>query len=354
MNQPRWRGLKYGMAGMVVLVLAVAIGSAQRGPKVYLMYDMEGVTGAVEQGDYDTTSPDYGKVQQSLTEDVNAAVRGLLKAGAREVVITDCHASGNTTGPDYLIDQLPKGARFDIRDAPYDPYVEGIDKSYDALVMIGMHVRGGATNGFTPHTYFGMVRWNVNGLEMSETSEVALSAARFGIPLILVTGDNYHKAEVAEFSKAEYVIVKNAVSARNAEARPRDQVSAEIEAAAERGLKNRKEIGSYKLPAKFISQFKFPIADYTAMASNYPGAQIVDNKTLGLTTSTYLDALIAYRSISNFMRYTTSYTLIQQIRKLPGGPEMVRQAQGMLPPRNYEPTSKELEVDNKLSKWGYQ
>jgi len=33
---------------------------------------------------------------------------------------------------------------------------------------------------------------------------------------------------------------------------------------------------------------------------------------------------------------------------------MVRQAQGMPASRNYEPTWKELAIDNKLSKWGYQ
>ena len=251
------------------------------------------------------------------------------------------------------MEQLPKGVRFDIRDAPYDPYIEGIDKSYDALVMVGMHVRSGSV-GITPHTYFGMVRWNLNGLEMSETSEVALSAARYGIPLILVTGDDHHKAEVAEFSKAEYVVVIKDIDARKAEALPRAEVSAQIEQAAERGLRNRKAIPPYKFPAKLESQFKFPLSDYAAIASNYPNATIVDNKTIGLTTTNYLDALLAYRSISNFMRYATAYTLLEEIRKLPGGPDIVKQAQGKLPPRNYDPTSKSLAVDNKLDKWGYQ
>lgn len=326
---------------------------AQKGYKVLLAYDMEGVTAAENQGEYDTNSPKYAEIQKSLTEDVNAAIRGLQKAGAREIVLTDCHASGNTKGPDYLLDQLPKGARFEMRETPYDPYTDVADKSFDAIAMVGMHVRSGA-QGFTPHTYFGMVRWNYNGLEMSETHEVAMAAARFGMPLILVTGDDQHKTEVAEFSKAEYVVVKKAVSAQKAEARPRDQVSAEIEQAAERGLKNMKSNLAYKFTGKGVNTFKFPLAEYTAMASNYPGIEIVDDKTLKLTTQTYMEGLVAYRSISNFMRYSTADTLVKMIQTLPGGPDMVRAARAKLPPRNYESTSKTLVVDNKLDKWGYQ
>lgn len=337
-----------------VSVLVVSVGHAQKtGPKILLAFDMEGVTGAEQAGDYSYSNPNYKKTQQSLTDDVNAAIRGLLKGGASEVVLTDCHASDNNASADYVLDQLPKGARFDMRDKPFDPYVDGPDKSYDALAMVGMHVRSG-TEGFAPHTYYGTIRWNMNGLEMSETSMVALSAARFGIPLVLVTGDDRHKPEVAEFSKAEYVIAKKSISNQKAEARPRDQVSADIEAAAERGLKNIKQNPPYKFAAKIISTAKFPLSDYTAMMSNYPGVAIVNDKTLGFTNDTYFEALKIYLGLSNLLRYATADTLLKAINETPGGADIVRLARTKIPPRNYDPSSTPFKVDNKLNRWGYE
>jgi D-amino peptidase len=337
-----------------VSLLVVSVGHAQKtGPKVLLAFDMEGVTGAEQAGDYNYTNPNYKKTQQSLTDDVNAAIRGLLKGGAAEVVLTDCHASDNNVSTDYLLDQLPKGARFDMRDQPFDPYVDGPDKTYGALAMVGMHVRSGS-DGFAPHTYYGTIRWNMNGLEMSETSMVALSAARFGVPLVLVTGDDRHKSEVTEFSKAEYVIVKKAITNQKAEARPRDEVSADIEAAAERGLMNIRQNPPYKFTTKISSTAKFPMSDYTAMMSNYPGVTVVNDKTLGFTTATYLDSLKIYLGLSNLLRYATADTLLKAINQIPGGAEIVRSARAKMPPRNYDPSLTPFKVDNKLNRWGYE
>jgi D-aminopeptidase len=87
---------------------------AQQGPKVLLLYDMEGVTDATGPQDVGMGSQTYPATRESLTEDVNAAIRGLFKAGAREIVLTDGHGSGNPD-PDYLLAKLPQGTRFDIR-----------------------------------------------------------------------------------------------------------------------------------------------------------------------------------------------------------------------------------------------
>jgi D-amino peptidase len=326
---------------------------AANGKKALIVYDMEGVTGADTAGDYDTDSPDYARVRQSLTDDINAVVEGLKKAGVTEIVISDCHASGNALEPDYLMAQIPAGARFDMRDKPYDPYVI-VDKSYDAMVMVGMHAYSGSKGGFTPHTYFGTVQWEMNGLKMSETSEVAFSAASIGIPLILVSGDDVHKAQVAEFSKAEYVVTKKALSSTKAEPRDRAVVSKELADGAETGFKHRKEIGIYKLPAQVDSKWIFPYSELAAMASNYPGVTIVNDKTVEIKNTNYMDAMLAYRSISNFIRYCTAYMMIEQIQQGPDGAAKYKAMRAGLPPRDYTPGPNALAIDNKLNKWGYQ
>src|SRR5687767_13981216 len=201
--------------------------TAQTGLKVLLLYDMEGVTGAVRGSDVSSSSETYAATRESLTADVNAAIAGLLKAGATEVVLTDGHGSGSNE-PDYILEKLPKGARFDLRDVPYDPYIETMDKSFAAMVAIAMHGRAGG-KAFLAHTYNGHTKWVMGSHDMNESMLVAASAARFDIPLILVTGDDVLQQEIADFSPAtEYVVVKRAVSAESAEPRSREEVSGEI------------------------------------------------------------------------------------------------------------------------------
>lgn len=304
------------------------------GPKVLLAYDLEGVRASVERGDYSVGHPNYPQIRQSLVDEVNAAIRGLLAAGASEVVLTDCHASGNTES-DYPADQLPKGARLDIRHEPYDPYVEAMDPTYDALVMIGMHARSGS-DGFSPHTYFGNTRWTLNGHTMSETSMVAMSAARYGIPLILVAGDDVHQPEVAEFSNAEYVVVKESLGPREARSRPKEAVLGEIEASARRALSNLARYEPYDFSPPIRNQFHFSRWSQIAIAGNIPGLVPVDDRTVAMVTDDYLDALLQFRTLS-IIYYAIGRT---------AGEEQ----------RSWEPTTVGIDLSdiNKLGTHGYQ
>ena len=159
-------------------------------PKVLIIYDMEGVSGAVAPDYVMFDKPaTYAIGRKSLTSDVNAAVRGLAKGGAASIWIEDGHGSGNTHEPDLLVDQLDPHASFDFRPYSYDPYSTGIDGSIDAIVCIGMHAKAN-TPGFMAHTWTFDVDFRVNNVEFTETHIVAASGARWGIPVIMVSGDD--------------------------------------------------------------------------------------------------------------------------------------------------------------------
>jgi D-amino peptidase len=301
---------------------------------VLLLYDMEGITGAVQPTDVNSGSPTYQATRESLVEDVNAAIRGLLAAGAREVVVTDGHGSGSPE-PDYMLERMPAGARHEIRDEPYDPYIDLMDRSFTAVVAIAMHSRAGA-NGFLAHTYNGHTRWVMHGHDMNESMLVAASAARFGTPLILVTGDDVLQKEVEAFSpRTEYVVVKTAVSVEEARPRPRAEVSARIEAAAARALRSVRDIPAWdpRLPAEFDNEYGYIMAEHAAVAINYPGAAVVDEKTVRVRARSFLDAYLAFRALAGFTGLATQRVLLDGVRAQTGGPELVRQAQARLPAR---------------------
>jgi D-amino peptidase len=330
------------LTAAAVLVSAGLIAQPRQ-VKVLLLYDMEGISAAVKPSDVNFGSPSYPPTREALTEDVNAAIRGLQKAGATEIVLTDGHGSGNPD-PDYLLDKMPKGARFDLRDVPYDPYIEAMDKSFDAMVAVAMHGRAGG-KAFLAHTYNGHTRWVMAGHDMNESMLVAASAARFDIPLILVTGDDVLRDEIKAFSpETEYVVVKKALSVSEAEARPRADVSADIEAAAERALRNRGKIKPWRpaeITREFDNHYGYILPEQAAIAVNFPGAVVVDNKTVNVRARSFFEAYLAFRGLAAFTGYATSRMALTAVRQMDGGADLIRKAQEQLPSREqrtFKPT----------------
>jgi D-amino peptidase len=325
------------IAFAAVLLVCVALrGTAQTGPKVLLLYDMEGVSAAVRPQDVNFGSDTYAATRASLTDDVNAAIRGLLKAGAREVVLTDGHGSGNPE-PDYLIDRLPPGARFEIRSEPYDPYLDAMDDTYDAMVAVAMHGRAGG-RAFLAHTYNGHTRWQMGMHDMNESMLVAASFSRFDVPLILVTGDDVLREEIAAFSPdTEYVTVKRANSVEEAEPRPREEVSREIEAAAVRAVGKLKNIAPWRprelQVGEFENRFGYVLPEQAGVAIAFPGAYSIDNKTIGLRTRSFVEAYQAFRALAGFTGLVGSSLMLRWLRETPGGQETFRTLQQRLPTR---------------------
>ena len=59
--------------------------------KIFIMTDMECVSGLTSNVYLDMSSPRYEITRQNLTKDINAAVEGSFKAGADEVEVRDGH-----------------------------------------------------------------------------------------------------------------------------------------------------------------------------------------------------------------------------------------------------------------------
>jgi len=321
----------------------------QVGSKILLVYDMEGVTDVVTPGTVLIDSDGFAAARESLTEDVNAAIRGLLKAGAHEVVLTDGHGSGNPE-PDYLTGQLPPGARHEIRDQAYDPYIDVVDSSFSAVVAIGMHAGSGET-GFSPHTVLPYARWIANGQALNESMIVAASAGRYNVPLILVTGDNVLGREVQSFSpETSYVTVKTAVSISAAEPRPRLEVTNDISLAAERALRQIDRVRPWTalVNTPLHNEFGYRTEQQTALAAIYPGTRVLNNKAVVLETPTFLDAYLAYRALSSYTFLAHMRWIVETMPEVKGGNDVLSELARLFPPRSqrtFTPTSDTIQLD---------
>jgi D-amino peptidase len=260
------------------------------GPKVLVYYDLEGISGVTAARQVIFGQPEYPASRQKLTDDVNAAIAGLKEGGAGDIVVTDAHGSGNDEEPDILIPKLDHRATFLFKDHPFDPYVESPDSSFQAIVCIGMHARA-RTPGFMAHTVTVEPTYNVNGVWLTETSIVARSAARYGIPVIMVSGDDVLRGQIKEeFPTTEYAVVKTADGRAHAKPLPfavaHENIRRAAKAAIERlaSFKPLTVEASYRFDLSYLNKLE---ADLASSAAG-PGTERVDSVTFRYTTPDFI------------------------------------------------------------------
>jgi D-amino peptidase len=202
--------------------------------QVYITADMEGITGLVDAIDVQPGGADYERGRVMMTQDVNAAIRGALAAGATRVVVNDAH------GPmrNLLPDQLHPAARL-VRGRPKAMgMLEGLDGSFDAVLCVGYHSRAG-TLGVLSHSFMGHEiedMW-LDGDPVGEIGLIHATAAALGVPVVLLTGDDAACAEMTAWDPGvRTVAVKAACDRFAADLLPVPEALEAIETAARDAL----------------------------------------------------------------------------------------------------------------------
>ncbi len=193
--------------------------------------DMEGATGVTWPGDVEPGTEQWQRCRRMFTSDVNAAIAGFFDAGADEVLVNEAHS----TMRNLLLEELDHRAVMLTGRHKELSMVEGIqDQSVEAVAFLGYHAPAGA-EGVLAHTYLAnsITSVRVNGEIGSEGRLNAHVAAEFGVPVVLVTGDDRTCADAAGYApQAITVAVKDCVSRYAAICRPPEQTAAAITAAA--------------------------------------------------------------------------------------------------------------------------
>lgn len=162
--------------------------------KVLISVDMEGVAGVVTADQLGPAGFEYGRFREFMTREALAAVTGARAAGATEIVVADAHGNGQN----LLIEQFPEDVRI-IRSWPRKlSMVAGVDEDVDALVFIGYHAGTNNPTGVRAHTFSSanLTRVAVNGTNVTEGSWNAAIAGYFGVPVVMISGDDAAVAEV--------------------------------------------------------------------------------------------------------------------------------------------------------------
>jgi D-amino peptidase len=196
------------VASLVLAMFAAPAAEAQpRKLKIHISVDMEGVAGAVTGEQLGPQGFEYARFREFMTAEALAAVEAALEAGATEIVVADSHGNGQN----LLIEKFPKGVTI-VRSWPRPlGMMQGIDETFDGAIFIGYHASIHVPEGVRAHTYssarFAALR--LNGLPVSEAHLSAAIAGHFGVPVLLVAGDDVTVREAREqLGNIEGAVVK--------------------------------------------------------------------------------------------------------------------------------------------------
>ncbi len=182
---------------LLALLLAAPLPSAaQEGLKVYISADMEGVVGVVTGDHLGPSGFEYQQAREWLTGEVNAAIRAAREAGATEIVVSDSHGNGEN----ILVDRLPKDVLL-VRSWPRPlMMMQGIDESFDAALFIGYHTSTTNPEGVRAHTMSSgtLTAIRLNGVAVPEAVINAAIGGHFGVPVVMISGDDAIAREARE------------------------------------------------------------------------------------------------------------------------------------------------------------
>ena len=160
----------------------------QEGLKIHISADMEGVVGAVTGEQLGPSGFEYQRFRKLMTNEVNAAIKAARSAGATEIVVADSHGNGKN----LLIEELPSDITL-VRSWPRPlGMMQGIDDTFDAAIFLGYHSSTTNPKGVRAHTMSSgsLAGVRINGIDMSEAGINAAIAGYFGVPIVMISGDD--------------------------------------------------------------------------------------------------------------------------------------------------------------------
>jgi len=245
--------------------------------RIYVSVDMEGVAGVAHPHQV-TFGPgvdrvDYDRSRGLMAAETNAAIEAAFESGAREVVVNDSHWHMRN----LRAEDVDPRARLVIGDKPLS-MTEGVgeapDGAFDAAAFIGYHAGAGHPTGVIAHTFSSVTiqEVRVNGTPHNEAAINAIRLGHFGVPVVLVAGDDALADEVEGLLPwAERVVVKRGLGYSTADSLSPAQSRAAIVAGMRAALGRLAEMRPYgpRPPLHGEVDFRLPVhAAYAAVLSD--------------------------------------------------------------------------------------
>ncbi|MEV4740841.1 M55 family metallopeptidase [Streptomyces sp. NPDC049555] len=264
--------------------------------KILISADMEGATGVTWPGDVLPGAAQWERCRHLFTSDVNAAIAGFFDGGADAVLVNEAHWSMRN----LLLEQLDERAEMLTGKHKTLSMVEGVQHGdVDGIAFVGYHAAAGA-EGVLAHTYLAnsITGVRVNGRRASEGLLNSLVAAEYGVPVVLVTGDDRTCEDAKGYApEARSVAVKDYVSRYAAVCRPPARTAADIRSAA----KAAAVLAARHEPVHggpFTVEVEFDAEHLAGAATAVPGVGQTGERLVAYTLPTMYEAIRCFKAVT--------------------------------------------------------
>ncbi|MFF8593652.1 M55 family metallopeptidase [Streptomyces sp. NPDC015220] len=265
--------------------------------KILISADMEGATGVTWPEDVMPGASQWERCRSLFTSDVNAAVLGFFDGGADEVLINEAHS----TMRNLLLEQLDPRAQMLTGRHKSLSMVEGVQHGdVDGIAFVGYHA-GAGMEGVLAHTYLANQITGVwlNDVRASEGLLNAHVAREYGVPVVLVTGDDVACEDALGYApEALKVAVKDHVSRYSAVCRTPARTAADIRAAA-------KEAAALAVCGRpvadggpFTVAVEFDAEHLAAAVTVVPGVSRIGERKVAYTSATMYEGIRTFKAVT--------------------------------------------------------
>lgn len=288
-----------GRAALLALLALPPLAAQPRPLKVYISADMEGVAGVVTADQLGPSGLEYQKFREFMTAEVLAAMRGAKDVGATRIVVSDSHGNGEN----LLIDQFPDDVTI-VRSWPRPlMMMQGIDSSFAAAIFIGYHSATTNPAGVRAHTMSSatLAAVELNGIPVPEAGVNAAMAGAFGVPVVMISGDDAAVVEAQRLlGGLEGAVVKQAISFHAAATLTPQAAQALIQAKAMAGVTQRNEMRPYVVAAPVRLDLTFKNYRPAELLTYLPIVQRVTSHTVRFVGRNIFE-------VSRFIEFVLNY-----------------------------------------------
>ena len=270
--------LHTGFLMFLVFLFTASAGSslAASQKKIYIITDLEGISGVFKFTQTRETDTQLAReAREYFMGDVAAVVRGLRDGGATEVVVLDGH--GNQAVIPHL---MVPGAKY-ITGVPRPETLSGLDNTFAGVVFLGFHAMMGTVDGVLHHTQSSKSenRYWYNDIESGEIFQCAVMAGYYGVPPIMVTGDEATCREAEKFlgKTCVTVAVKKGIARESAMLYPFEETRKKLYKGAKQAMAAIPDCKPYKLEMPVKAKLQHLVPDGTAKPKLVTKEGIVTN-----------------------------------------------------------------------------
>lgn len=279
---------------------AAAQPAAGKPFKLYISADMEGVAGVVTEQQLGPAGFEYERFREFMTAEVTTVIETAFAAGVTEVVVSDSHGNGQN----LLVEKLPQRNVTVIRSWPRPlMMMQGIDESFAGAILLGYHTSTHNSAGVRAHTISSarLADVRMNDVPVGEGEISAAIAGHFGVPVIMVSGDDQVVKEVAgSLGNIEGAVVKWAGSFHSARTLTPGEANAVLGEATRRALSRLKEFKPYTVKTPIRLDVRFKNYRPAEMLSYLPIVERLDSHTVRfvgkdiVATSKFMEFMMTY------------------------------------------------------------